>query len=87
MAHRSWTATIIDLAPTSATSAVERPPGTVVLTIGWDLSSPTPERPTPSGNVICTQSEREAPHNPGYMPLNGPPGPSTPALTFKPAAL
>jgi hypothetical protein len=33
-------------------------------------------------------SERaRSPPTTGYMPLNGPPGPSTPALTFKPAAL
>jgi hypothetical protein len=40
--NRSWTAIITELAPTSATIAVEQPLGTVVLTVGWDLSSPTP---------------------------------------------
>jgi hypothetical protein len=52
----NWTEDITDLAFTSATITVEQPPGTLVLTVTCQFSSPTANGPVPGGNVSCTQS-------------------------------
>jgi hypothetical protein len=65
MAHRSWTETIIDLAPTSATSAVERPPGTVVLTIGWDQLTDPRTADAERKRHLHSERARSRPTTPG----------------------
>lgn len=52
----NWVESITDLSFTSATIEVEQPPGTTVLTIDCDFSSPTVNGNVPAGNVTCTVS-------------------------------
>jgi hypothetical protein len=54
--NSNWTEDITDLSFTSAIITVEQPPGTVVLTVTCQFSSPTANGPVPGGNVSCTQS-------------------------------
>jgi hypothetical protein len=54
--NSNWTEDITDLSFTSAVITVEQPPGTLVLTVTCQFSSPTANGPVPAGNVSCTQS-------------------------------